>query len=260
MGIECPQTFVVTDPRNIPFKGFRFPIVFKSVVDQGTVQYADSEHELERIVARFWKSENDIVGRKLFPIIQEYIAGDGYGFFGLMMNGELKSYFMHRRLHEVPPTGGPSAMAESCKDNELFSLGKRLLEKSGWNGVAMAEFKKSSSDGKFYLIEVNPKFWGSLDLAINAGVDFPLYLFRELIGEKYVQQTPYRIAVTYRWISMDLAYSIQSRKIFEFIKGFFRKDMKSDFDKKDMSPFFVLFLRSVFIFFEKKFSASRHLL
>ena len=208
----------------------------------------------------FGNPKTTLLAENFSPLSKSTLPATVMGFFGLMMNGELKSYFMHRRLHEVPPTGGPSAMAESCKDNELFSLGKRLLEKSGWNGVAMAEFKKSSSDGKFYLIEVNPKFWGSLDLAINAGVDFPLYLFRELIGEKYVQQTPYRIAVTYRWISMDLAYSIQSRKIFEFIKGFFRKDMKSDFDKKDMSPFFVLFLRSVFIFFEKKFSASRHLL
>ncbi len=132
---------------------------------------------------------------------------------------------MHRRLHEVPPTGGPSAMAESCDDNELHALGKKLLEKSGWNGVAMAEFKKSALDGKFYLMEINPKFWGSLDLSIYAAsIDFPLHLFRELMGQQRCSRRTYRIGITYRWISMDLAYSIQSGNIVEFFTGFFEEE------------------------------------
>ena len=35
----------------------------------------------------------------------------------------------------------------------------------------MIEYRKSSANGKYYFIEVNPKFWGSLELGLESGVD-----------------------------------------------------------------------------------------
>jgi predicted ATP-grasp superfamily ATP-dependent carboligase len=43
----------------------------------------------------------------------------------------------------------------------------------------MVEFKKDQRDGRFKLMEINPRFWGSLNLAIQSGVDFP-YLFYDM--------------------------------------------------------------------------------
>src|SRR6202000_289676 len=98
------------------------------------------------------------------------------GFFGLGRRGRVVAYFMHRRLHEVPPSGGPSAMAMSWRDPRLMDLGERFFAATEWHGPAMVEFKRARRDGQYYLIEVNPKFWGSLDLSIASGVDFPLLL------------------------------------------------------------------------------------
>lgn len=95
-----------------------------------------------------------------------------------MNHGELVAYFMHERIHEVPPTGGPSAMA-TFDDPELIAVGSKVLcGELKWHGVAMVEFKKDVKDDLYKLIQMNPKFWGSLGLSIATGVDFPYLLMQ----------------------------------------------------------------------------------
>jgi len=53
---------------------------------------------------------------------------------------------------------------------------RQLLSDIGFEGVAMVEYKLDCVTGVPYLLEVNGRFWGSLQLAIDAGVDFPQLL------------------------------------------------------------------------------------
>jgi predicted ATP-grasp superfamily ATP-dependent carboligase len=89
---------------------------------------------------------------------------------------------MHRRLRETPPSGGPSSCAVSIFENDLKSAGIKLLDHLQWHGVAMAEFKRDAKSSQLYLLEINPKFWGSLDLALDSGVDFPALAARVALG------------------------------------------------------------------------------
>lgn len=116
------------------------------------------------------------------PIIEEFIPGDGYGFFALYNKGKLKACFQHRRLRESPYTGGPSSLRESVRIPELQKEGLKIPDELKWHGPIMVEFKRDQRDGKFKLMEVNPRFWGSLNLAIQSGVDFP-YLFYQIAKE-----------------------------------------------------------------------------
>ena len=128
---------------------------------------------------------------------------------------------MHRRLHEVPSTGGPSSMASSYRDPELERLGKQILTATCWTGVAMVEFKKNESDGRYYLLEVNPKFWGSLDLSIAAGVDFPRLLLELLVnGRRPCTTLDYRDDCVFRWLALDLAHAVETRNISAYLKAF----------------------------------------
>jgi hypothetical protein len=78
-------------------------------------------------------------------------------------------------LREKPPSGGVSVLSESVQVNsKLGSLAQTLLENSNWHGVAMVEFKVAT-DGTPYLMEINTRFWGSLQLAIDAGVDLAIH-------------------------------------------------------------------------------------
>ena len=246
LGIKFPKTIEIKDPANIDLRNLQYPAVFKSVVDQGTVKYANSEFELKNMIFTFFNENVQLVSSGKYPIIQEYIDGKAFGFFSLCFNNKLIAYFMHERIHEVPPSGGPSAMAKGIFDQRLFEIGKNIVKNIYWDGVFMAEFKKSRLDGEYYLIEINPKFWGSLDLAIHSGVDFPFLLYKYLTDTAIdLNNNNYKVGLIFRWLTMDLAYSIKAKKGLEFINNFFNKNIKSDFLLNDFLPNIVLFIQGL---------------
>jgi predicted ATP-grasp superfamily ATP-dependent carboligase len=170
-----------------------FPVVVKRSLGSGRVTYANNASELARIDA------SDAV-------IQEYIPGHGYGFFALFDRGTPRAIFMHRRIREYPVTGGASTAAESVYEEELKGLGSHLLEALDWHGVAMVEFKRDCRDGSFRLMEINPKFWGSLDLSIAAGVDFPWLAVQLALGRLRGDPPSYRAGVRYQWVFDDMIH------------------------------------------------------
>lgn len=163
------------------------------------VQYANSALELREIVAR-----HEYFNQHPF-LIQEYISGQGQGIFALYDQGTPLAFFAHRRLREKPPSGGESVLSESIPLNlEQRAMAHSLLSFVGWHGVAMVEFKVSP-EGTPYLIEVNGRFWGSLQLAIDAGVDFPWLLYQLASGTRVDEVTGYAVGVRWRWLLGDFA-------------------------------------------------------
>lgn len=137
-------------------------------------------------------------------MIQEYIAGHGEGVFTLYDHGEPLVFFAHRRLREKPPSGGVSVLSESIAvDPALRSHARLMLDKVGWHGVAMVEYKVTP-DGTPYLMEINTRFWGSLQLAVDAGVDFPLLLYQLACGDRPDPVNDYKVGIRLRWLLGDL--------------------------------------------------------
>lgn len=131
--------------------------------------------------------------------IQQMVEGPGEGFFAVYQHGVLKRHMMHRRLGEYPTTGGSSWLARSIHAEDLFAQGKALLDELNWHGPAMVEFKRNESDGDIYLMELNPKLWGSLDLTIEAGVDLPRHLVAVASEENLEHKTDFKSGVVYWW-------------------------------------------------------------
>jgi biotin carboxylase len=52
----------------------------------------------------------------------------------------------------------------------------KRIEALEWWGVGMLEYRWDAATGTFALMEFNARFWGSLHLALFAGVDFPRLL------------------------------------------------------------------------------------
>jgi predicted ATP-grasp superfamily ATP-dependent carboligase len=119
---------------------------------------------------------------------------------GVLMNfsSEPRATFAYRRLREYPVGGGPSTLRESVRDESLCRTTERLLSALRWVGVAMAEFKVDPRDGRPKLLEVNPRFWGSLHHAILSGVDFPHLLCRMAIDGDVPPLREYRVGVRSR--------------------------------------------------------------
>lgn len=157
------------------------------------VEYAGSAGEL--------RSRLEALPRAAFPVlVQQRVIGPGIGIFLLVWDGELRAVFAHRRIREKPPSGGVSVYRESiAAEPRLVERSRALLDRFDWTGVAMVEYKVHAATGTPYLMEVNGRFWGSLQLAIDAGVDFPELLIEAALGESAGAPPPYSTAVRSRW-------------------------------------------------------------
>jgi predicted ATP-grasp superfamily ATP-dependent carboligase len=187
LGIPVPQTVSGREYRKIGT-----PCVFKNRRTGAII--AHSTAEARAIADRLGDALDEHMAQAFIP------GQNGFGYFGLFLDGKETGFFMHERLMQYPVEGGPSVVARSVYDEELRELGRTLLTALRWNGVAMVEFKKSTADGKFYLMEINPKFWGSLALAIHAGCDFPSWVRDILLGRDPRIPKQYRIGAMYHWI------------------------------------------------------------
>ncbi len=201
LGLAAPRTYEVKSMThlNVLGKELTFPLVMKGRHESGQkiVSYASKLSELEsKYQALCHRFKLD--APEQYPILQEYIPGWGCGFFALYQNGTPKRVFMHRRVREYPVSGGASSCAESFFHTDLMTLGLRMLDHLGWHGVAMVECRFDTRTNRFTLIEVNAKFWGSLELALKAGADFAGDYVRGALGEPLEFSRGFR-KVRFQW-------------------------------------------------------------
>ncbi len=199
-GIPIPKTWFIEDITQLnEMKGtLPYPVVIKPKISSGAVgiTYPRNPGEL--------MSQYLSVHRRFpYPMIQELISheGPGYGASFLMdERGDVKASFVHKRLREYPITGGASTLRESARYDDIRDMALTLLKKLDWFGVAMVEFKLDPRDGIPKLMEINPRFWGSLHLAVEAGVNFPYLLYRMSLGEKFKPVEHYETGKRCRWM------------------------------------------------------------
>lgn len=201
-GLPVPEQVIVglpgerPDPAALPW-----PVVVKparSVVTDPSgrriklgVSYARDPAELDRRLAA--------LPAEGYPVLlQRRVEGTGVGVFLLPGPGGTM-VFAHRRLRERPPTGGVSTLREGiAADPALLARATALLGDLGWEGLAMVECKVDR-EGRPWLMEVNARFWGSLQLAVDSGADFPARLARQLEGRDPGPPPEYRTGVRSRW-------------------------------------------------------------
>jgi len=243
-GIACPKTYFLKSKEEIKVIEVPFPIVIKAPFEMGknVVEYAHSQKEMiekfDMLCNKYGFQEPNL------PVVQQYITGEGFGFFAYYENGKCIKKFMHRRIREYPVSGGASVCAESFYDKQLEENGKKMLDLVKWNGVAMVEFKKHS-DGEYKLMEINPKFWGSLELALAAGVDFPYCLVQQLRGERITENEKYG-QVRFQWVLNGELFHFFERpsSFFKIIADLFRskKDLRFSDPLPNAIQFVLIFL------------------
>ncbi|GAB4416672.1 MAG: hypothetical protein Kow00106_12360 [Anaerolineae bacterium] len=191
---------------------FSWPVVIKpqrsrlvdatSGVDVLEVAYAASPTDLVRVMSRF-------EGR-CAVLLQEYCPGEGHGVELLAYEGHPLAAFQHKRLHEVPITGGASSLRQSVAlDPTLYEYSRRLVAALNWTGLIMVEFKVGRQGP--HLMEINGRIWGSLPLAVFSGMDFPARLADLLLDGPpsplpAEPDTAYRIGVKARNLEKDIVW------------------------------------------------------
>jgi len=198
-GVPCPKTYPVADAGQL--KDIKdellYPVIIKprtSYGSRGVTMCGSSEDLLSKYTA---------VAETYGPsVVQEYIPNGGeVGVYTLFnSDSEPRAVSVQRRLRSYPISGGPSTYRETIVYPELIETSFGLLKAMKWRGVAMVEFRIDPRDNTPKLMEVNPRFWGSLHLSILSGVDFPHMLYKL---EKEGDVSPvmdYRAGVRCRWL------------------------------------------------------------
>lgn len=248
-GIDIPKTFFIDDSRyvrntisNVPrqvekiTRQIQYPALIKPRCSSGSrgIMYVKDKSELIPLYAKVHKQYS-------FPIIQECIpdGGETYG-VGLLLNfeSEVRASFVYKRLRTHPVSGGPSTLRESVKRDDIRKIAELLMSSLKWTGIAHVEFKIDPRDGNPKLLEVNPRFWGSLQLAIESGIDFPYLLFKLAMDGDIEPVFDYNVGVRCRWlIPGDLLHFVKNPDRFRLKPNFFDFKIKDDIiSLKDPMP------------------------
>lgn len=207
-GVPCPETTTLKPGETIGqlSERLKYPVVIKYRKGEALKLGPAKRYRIIRDPGAFIAAFSEMHSIQEFPIVQQYISGSGFGVSAVFdRKGEPLEIFCHKRLREYPVTGGPSCFCESIWDDRLVDHAVRLLKALNWRGVAMVEFKGDLKDG-VYLMEVNPRFWGSLPLSIISGCDIPYAVYRAASGELAADgpKANYKVGKRMRFLLQDL--------------------------------------------------------
>lgn len=214
IGVPRPKSEVIKNLEDLHSSTISYPSVIKPACEFEAkgVTYAYDEKQRTDQVSR-WLAVMPASAHH-GVLVQEYIKGSGAGFFALFDHGTPLRVFMHRRLREYPITGGASTAARAYYNETLKDYGLRLLQSLRWHGVAMVEFKYDEDANRFVLIEINPKFWGSLELALESGMNFGADVVRLFRGEVLNYSEEYDHELHFYWpLDGDLLSLIRTRSL-----------------------------------------------
>jgi len=165
LDIKRPKVFNSFDDAIVPF-------IFKPTNMSAAkgVKYVLTEKDRIRYRNQF---EEDF-------IIQEYVSGIGCGYSVYAADGNILVGCGHKRLSEYPISGGSSVYRENYDDSRMEKVASKVLKAVKWTGFAMFEFKLTA-DNELYLIEVNPRIWGSINQGLQNGINY----FEPILGKAH---------------------------------------------------------------------------
>jgi predicted ATP-grasp superfamily ATP-dependent carboligase len=149
-------------------------------------------------------------------VFQEFIEGKNnvFGVFFLFKNGKLVNWNGHRRIRTYPVKGGVTVFSKEIQVKEICDAGKVILEKLNWSGIAMLEFIFDSNDGKYKLIEINPRIWGSILLSGNLIKEY----LEISLDRRIDKEIPKKDFIDW-YFPGEILYTLSTWKVFSLIKS-----------------------------------------
>lgn len=187
-----------------------FPLVIKTRrgnSGKGVFRIDSPEEAVQKyqeIVKDFGLANNQM------PILQQYIEGSIYGSCFLAKEGEVKACFTERYLRCKEGGFGTSVFRERCHFPLLEDYAQKMAKELNWTGIGHFDFVVDAQQSSAYLIEMNPRFWGALNLAVKNGYDFPRGLVTMLTtGEPDAQSfKPVSPSISSLWIVGETIASV----------------------------------------------------
>jgi len=233
---------------------YNFPVVVKPKKSSGSrgLRLCKTKEELLYYLPEVRSEFNGCIIQEFIPL-----GGDIVDAVFLYKNGKAITSFVDKRLRTYPPDMGACTLGVSIHNQEALEIGRKLLDGLNWNGLAMVEFRVDPRTNELYLMEINPRLWGSIQLPIFAGVDFPRILVEIFLSDTEKEiNVDYEDGLAMRWIG-DYVSIIRSRlPLSKKIKLLFstqdKKTTSQIADKNDPLPGIIFFLNGLLSFFNPK--------
>lgn len=175
------------------------------------------------------------------PVVQQYLSGGALGCSVLCQDGAVVCAIAHRRLREYPVSGGPSSCCEVIDPAPLLPFVEKLVKETRYTGVAMFEFKQDAS-GAPYLLEINPRVWGTYPLTHVSGSNFTMLWLSLSLGQTPPAFVPPQ-KVKMAYYPSDFAAALgylrrgQGKPFFGAIADWFNPKVKNGlFERDDPAP------------------------
>jgi predicted ATP-grasp superfamily ATP-dependent carboligase len=211
LGIGTPATWLISSLQDLfSLPQMAFPVVVKDrmsvrwVGDKavfGSVAYAYSREDLFKKVEQRLAVAGDV-------LIQEFVKGKGIGFSWFSVDGEMRAPFQWERVRETDPRGSGSSARKSVPlEAAIAESSATLIARAGFDGIAMVEFKQKRRGEPPILMEINGRPWGSIQLAIASGVDYPRYVAEWWLSRtKPPKEVPFHAGITCRRMAAELTH------------------------------------------------------
>jgi predicted ATP-grasp superfamily ATP-dependent carboligase len=135
-------------------------------------------------------------------LVQSAASGEVVSYAGVRAGGSMLAVAMSRYSRTWPPSAGPNTFSVSAEPPAgLTERTGRLLDDIGWEGMFQLQLIHSSGDS-FSVIDLNPRPYGSLSLAIAAGANIPAVWTEWALGGS-PQPVTAAPGYSYRWEDGD---------------------------------------------------------
>jgi len=240
-GIRTPRTFTASNKDELrkvadATNGVVIVKFNDSYASRGLIKYtSDSNHFYEAYQRDFgFQFEGDN-----FPLIQELIEGELIDSTAFSINGEPKAILTQKREMTAWLEGGGGIVNLTVDESEVKSGTDKLLRELGWTGHIEMDWIKQTETGEGYLIEINPKFWGTTQLTIDAGFDYPFWFVQHASGNENHYSDTHVVGMRYRWLNDEFATIFTQPKSLGSFVSEFGQSVKRNFAAKTRGNFYL---------------------
>lgn len=158
------------------------------VISKPTIGFAGGEHihifkNKDTLKTHF--KNNIFLGTH---VIQEYIEGYDIDCSVLCKAGEILAYTIQKGIVNEASDFSPSYAHVFIEEPKLFSVVEKLMKTLNWSGIAHIDLRFDVNVQQFKVIEINPRFWLSLEASLHAGINFPELSHKLSIGQTLTRQ------------------------------------------------------------------------
>ncbi len=245
LGIPVPESYPLAGliEGTVSLADLRYPVLVKPKQGGGAwgIQQFDSADALA--VALRSEDCGGLPWDRFF--VQEKILGETHCVAMLFNKGKFRAKVAYQQLRDYPATGGQATMRVSIRSSQAEQNLQQFLEALNWHGVCQADFIVDKGTQTPFLIDLNPRLWGSLAQAIASGVDFPHLIYRMAIEGDVAPIEEFKTGVVTRWLGGELGtffpHLQQSPERMKFLQSFFFPStpavLYDDFSIEDPFPF-----------------------